>query len=140
MAAGQSRDLAADLYRWRGSGRGGARYAIANGGRNLCMPLAYEYHELFVANRMHEAAHSRHIVCGPLCHPSDVVVAQRMLPRLASGDLLAVMDAGAYFIPNQMNFSNPRPSVVMLGDGPPRLIRQRESFEDLVRLDATGGG
>ena len=78
-------------------------------------------------------------MCGPLCHPADVVVAQRQLPRLAAGDLLAVMDAGAYFIPNQMNFSNPRPAVVMLADGVPRLIRERESFRDLVRLDARDG-
>jgi diaminopimelate decarboxylase len=118
---------------------GGVHYAIANGGRNLAMPLAYEYHELFAANRMREPADTRHIVCGPLCHPSDVVVAQRQLPRLGAGDLLAVMDAGAYFIPNQMNFSNPRPAVVMLVDGAPRLIRQRESFQDLVRLDASDG-
>ena len=118
---------------------GGVHYAIANGGRNLAMPLAYEYHELFAANRMRDAADTRHIVCGPLCHPADVVVAQRQLPRLAAGDLLAVMDAGAYFIPNQMNFSNPRPAVVMLADGVPRLIRERESFRDLVRLDARDG-
>jgi len=117
---------------------GGAHYAIANGGRNLCMPLAYEYHELFAANRMLDPADTRHIVCGPLCHPSDVVAAQRQLPQLVAGDLLAVMDTGAYFIPNQMNFSNPRPAVVMLVNGAPRLIRQRESFQDLVRLDATG--
>jgi diaminopimelate decarboxylase len=117
---------------------GGARYAIANGGRNLCLPLAYEYHELFAANRMHEAAVSRHIVCGPLCHPADVVVAQRQLPRLVAGDLLAVMDTGAYFIPNQMTFSNPRPAVAMLVNGEPRLIRQRESFQDLLRLDLRG--
>jgi diaminopimelate decarboxylase len=120
------------------AGRGAARYAIANGGRNLCLPLAYEYHELFVANRMRDAADTRHIVCGPLCHPSDVVVAQRQLPRLVAGDLLTVMDTGAYFIPNQMNFSNPRPAVVMLANGAPQLIRQRESFQDLLRLDATG--
>ncbi len=118
--------------------RDGARYAIADGGRNLGLPLAYEYHELFVANRMHEAATARHIVCGPLCHPSDVVVAQRALPRLVAGDLLAVMDAGAYFIPNQMNFSNPRPAAVMLVNGSPRLIRQREAFQDLVQLDVRG--
>ncbi len=85
-----------------------------------CMPLAYEYHELFAANRMREPADTRaHRACGPLCHPSDVVVAQRQLPRLVAGDLLAVMDAGAYFIPNQMNFSNPRPAAVMLVDGRP---------------------
>jgi diaminopimelate decarboxylase len=45
------------------------------------------------------------------------------------------MDAGAYFIPNQMNFSNPRPAVVSVENGEAQLVRQRESFEDVVRLD-----
>jgi diaminopimelate decarboxylase len=48
------------------------------------------------------------------------------------------MDAGAYFIPNQMNFSNPRPSVVMVRNGQTSLLRQRESFQDIVRLDERG--
>jgi diaminopimelate decarboxylase len=44
------------------------------------------------------------------------------------------MDAGAYFISNQMNFSNPRPAMVMVRDGRPPLLRERESFQDIVRL------
>jgi diaminopimelate decarboxylase len=117
------------------AGDGYSRFAIADGGRNLTLPLSYEYHELFVANRMHDGARLRHTVCGPLCHPSDIVVAQRDLPQLDTGDVLAVMDAGAYFIPNQMNFSNPRPAAVMIANGAAELIRERESFQDLVRLD-----
>ena len=50
------------------------------------------------------------------------------------------MDAGAYFIPNQMNFSNPRPPAVMLNRGEASLIRSRESFEDVVRLDRVAAG
>jgi len=50
-------------------------------------------------------------------------------------DLVAVMDAGAYFIPNQTNFSNPRPAVVMVEDGTATIIRERESFEDIVARD-----
>ena len=45
------------------------------------------------------------------------------------------MDAGAYFIPNQMNFSHPRPPVVMVDNGRTSLLRQRESFDDVIRLD-----
>lgn len=116
-------------------GQDGIRFAIADGGRNLTVPLAYEYHALFAADRMHEAARSRHTICGPLCHPSDIVVAQRDLPELAAGDVVATMDSGAYFIPNQTNFSNPRPGAVMIEAGVPRLIRRREQFPDLMRLD-----
>jgi diaminopimelate decarboxylase len=58
-----------------------------------------------------------------------------LLPELQVGDLIAIMDAGAYFIPNQMNFSNPRPAVVAIDEGVVRLSRTREGFEDIVRLD-----
>ena len=54
---------------------------------------------------------------------------------LETGDLLTIMDAGAYFIPNQMNFSNPRPPVVSISDGVASVVRERETFEDIVRLD-----
>jgi diaminopimelate decarboxylase len=42
------------------------------------------------------------------------------------------MDAGAYFVPNQMNFSQPRPAAVMLEQGVPALIRRRERFAEIV--------
>ena len=45
------------------------------------------------------------------------------------------MHAGAYFVPNQMNFSNPRPAVALVNNGQASLIRERETFEDMVRLD-----
>jgi len=51
------------------------------------------------------------------------------------GDIVALMDAGAYFIPNQMNFSNPRPAAVMVDGTREWLIRERESFEHIVQLD-----
>lgn len=116
-------------------GADGARFAIADGGRNLTVPLGYEYHQLFVVNRKEAQSPMRHTVCGPLCHTSDIVAAQRELPQLQAGDVLAVMDAGAYFVPNQTNFSNPRPAAVMLEAGGARLIRRREEFADLCRLD-----
>jgi diaminopimelate decarboxylase len=116
-------------------GAAGMRFAIADGGRNLTVPLGYEYHELFVANPKRGLALARHTVCGPLCHTSDIVAAQRELPPLQAGDVLAVMDAGAYFVPNQTNFSNPRPAAVMVETGGARLIRRREEFADLTRLD-----
>jgi hypothetical protein len=64
-----------------------------------------------------------------------VLARHKPFASIATGDVVAVMDAGAYFIPNQMNFSNPRAAVVMV-DGPQcRVLRERERFEDIVRLD-----
>jgi diaminopimelate decarboxylase len=112
-----------------------SEYAIVDGGRNISMPLGYEYHEAFVANRAKLPPSRRYSVFGPLCHPGDVLFRFRDFPALRRGDVFAVMDAGAYFIPNQMNFSNPRPAVVMVSKGESRLVRKREGFEDIVRLD-----
>ena len=115
-------------------GNSHGKFAIVDGGRNVSMPLAYEYHELLATGRDGAPA-ERYTVFGPLCHPNDVVAHHRDLPRLAAGDILAVMDSGAYFIPNQMNFSHPRAAVVMADGGATALLRARESFEDVVRLD-----
>lgn len=108
---------------------------ILNGGKNITMPMAYEYHEILPASKMMEPVDRCYNLFGPLCHPADIVFKQKKLPSLSPGDILAVMDAGAYFVPNQMNFSNPRPGAVMLDSGREELIRNHESFEDIIARD-----
>src|SRR5688572_12982734 len=114
---------------------GGVRKLILDGGKNITLPLGWETHKMFPANRLRQPFDTRTDLYGPLCHPGDIVARHLQLPALAVGDVLAIMDAGAYFIPNQMNFSNPRPAVVSVESGEAQLVRQRESFEDVVRLD-----
>jgi len=113
----------------------GERYVILDGGKNIAMPPAWEYHEAFLVNPVADRPIRRHSIFGPLCHTGDVMFRSRSFPELRVGDLLAIMDAGAYFIPNQMNFSNPRPSAVLIEGGRAHLVRGRETFEDMVRLD-----
>jgi diaminopimelate decarboxylase len=108
---------------------------ILNGGKNITMPLGYEYREIFAASKMMEPLDRYYNLFGPLCHPGDVLFRCKMLPKLEPGDILAVMDAGAYFVPNQMNFSNPRPAAVMVDSGREELIRKHESFDDMVARD-----
>lgn len=116
-------------------GIGETETVILNGGKNITMPLGYEYHEIFAASKMMEPPTEEYNLFGPLCHPADIVCKRKKLPKLAPGDLLAVMDAGAYFVPNQMNFSNPRPAVVMVDSGREELIRKHESFDDIITGD-----
>ena len=113
-------------------------FLIADGGKNITMPLGWETHRIFAANKLKVKANSKYDVFGPLCHPGDIVVKNQVFPALEAGDNLAIMDAGAYFIPNQMNFSNPRPPIVSISDGMATLVRQKEEFEDIVRLDQSG--
>ncbi|HPI74192.1 MAG TPA: hypothetical protein PLZ01_12335, partial [bacterium] len=51
------------------------------------------------------------------------------------GVRLAIMDAGAYFTSFANDFSLPRPAIVMVFEGGHRLIREKESYDDLIRLD-----
>jgi diaminopimelate decarboxylase len=110
-------------------------FLIMDGGKNVTMPLAWETHQIFAANKMRAGAACKTDIFGPLCHPGDVLAKNVVLPIMGPGDVLAIMDAGAYFVPNQMNFSNPRPAIAMVRDSAHTLIRRRESFEDIVRLD-----
>lgn len=113
----------------------GVATAIVDGGKNLALPTGYEYHEVFVASKMAQPCDFQYNVYGPLCHPAELLFPLKRLPSLEIGDIIAVMDAGAYFVPNQMNFSNPRAAAVMVENGRSLLIRARESFENVVALD-----
>jgi diaminopimelate decarboxylase len=84
---------------------------------------------------MHDARTLGYRLAGPICSPGDVLSWSTLLPELAVGDALAIMDAGAYFVPFSTSFSFPRPAIVML-DGPDvHLLRRAERFEDIIALD-----
>jgi diaminopimelate decarboxylase len=114
----------------------GERGLILDGGKNITMPLGWEFHEILPATKMAEPRIDKQSLFGPLCHPGDIVGLHRQLPVLEPGDVVAIMDAGAYFLPNQTNFSNPRPAVVGVRNGSATVLRTRETFEDIVRLDS----
>ena len=107
---------------------------ILDGGKNIAMPTGYELHELLPVKLATEARVPTDFF-GPLCHPGDQLFVAKRFPRLKPGDLVALMDAGAYFVPNQMNFSHARPGAIMIEAGRPHVLRDRESFADVVKLD-----
>ena len=119
-------------------GADGSSRAILDGGKNIAMPTGYELHELLPASNMRGEYRGLHSFYGPLCHPGDVLLRWKRFPDVRPGDVVALMDAGAYFIPNQMNFSNPRPAAVMVDETRDWIIRERESFENIVQLDGLG--
>lgn len=115
--------------------RGDNDALIVDGGKNINLPTGYERHELLAASSLGRPLHKCYDIFGPLCHPGDMLLRSMDLPPMKPGELLAIMDAGAYFIPNQTNFSNPRPAAVMVREGSATVIRERESFEHVVALD-----
>ena len=84
------------------------------------------------------------IVAGPLCESCDVftqeedgTVVSRALPRAAPGDLLVLHDAGAYGMAMSSNYNSRRLAAeVMLVDGTPQVIRERQSFESLTQFES----
>lgn len=116
-------------------GKADTPIVILDGGRNLALPASYENHELLPVTRAGQKAARRYDFYGPLCHPNDCLLTQKLFPLVEPDEFVALMDAGAYFVPNQTNFSHPRPAAVMVANGSAKLIRRRESFDDMVVRD-----
>lgn len=75
-------------------------------------------------------------VVGPVCETGDFFARGRALEPVAPGDLLALLDAGAYGFVMASNYNmRPRPAEALVDAGAARLIRRRESFDDLVRTE-----
>jgi diaminopimelate decarboxylase len=75
-------------------------------------------------------------IVGPVCETGDTLGADRDLPEVARGDRLLIMQAGAYGMSMASNYnSRPRPAEVLVDGKFHRLIRRRESWADLVRLE-----
>ena len=72
-------------------------------------------------------------VVGGVCETGDFLAKDRPLPRVQQGDLLAVFDAGAYGFSMSSNYNaRPRAAEVLVEGEDFRLIRRRETYEDLV--------
>jgi diaminopimelate decarboxylase len=75
-------------------------------------------------------------VVGPVCETGDFLARDRELPRVIPGDLLAVADAGAYGFSMSSNYNlRTRAAEALVDEAGARLIRRRESFEDLVATE-----
>jgi diaminopimelate decarboxylase len=75
-------------------------------------------------------------VVGPVCESGDFLAKDRRLPPVARGDLLATFSAGAYGMAMSSNYNGrPRAAEVLVAGAGSRLIRRRETYEDLIRAE-----
>ncbi len=115
--------------------------AVDAGMNALIRPALYgAYHHIEVANRM-RAEHTEFVnIAGPLCESGDFLGKERRLPKVEQGDLIAVFDVGAYGIAmSSQHTAQPRPAMVLVNSGRAEVVRQRESLDDLTRLDRIPG-
>ncbi len=93
-----------------------------------------------LANRAGEEATHAYDVCGKHCESGDVLIEGVRLPEPRRGDLLAVPATGAYTLSMGSNYNAvPRPAAVLVADGHARVIRSRESVDDLLRQEEASG-
>ena len=110
-------------------------FANVDAGFNLLVrPTMYDsYHEVVAANRADEPAVREYSVTGPICETGDILAKDRMLPELEAGDLIAVLDAGAYgFAMSSQYNSRPRCAEVLVAGEKAALMRRAETIEDLT--------
>ncbi|GAX04719.1 diaminopimelate decarboxylase [Secundilactobacillus pentosiphilus] len=75
-------------------------------------------------------------IAGKYCESGDILIDQQPLPASKPGDVLAILDTGAYGYSMASNYNrNPRPAVVFVEDGKSTLVVKRETYADLTRLD-----
>ena len=113
------------------------RFVVVDGGMNdLLRPSLYKaYHAIEVVGVDGEDI-SKCDVVGPVCESGDFFAKDVELPALKHGDILVIKSAGAYGFTMSSNYnSRGRAAEVAIEEGRDRLIRKRESFEDLIRLE-----
>lgn len=111
------------------------RFMGVDAGLNtLIRPAMYRaYHRILSASAMDERE-EEYDVYGPICESGDIFARQRQVQRTGEGGLLAIMDAGAYGFSMASRYnSRPLPAEVMVRDEEARVIRERETLDDLLR-------
>ena len=116
---------------------GDRRFVIVDAGMNdLLRPALYRAFHRVEPVRQRGSALIEADVVGPVCETGDFLARAREIERPEPGDLIAVRDTGAYGFAMASRYNmRPRAAEVMIEEGGPRLIRRRETFEDLIATE-----
>jgi diaminopimelate decarboxylase len=104
------------------------------GFNTLLRPAMYgSYHHILVANKLNILEEENYDVVGPICESGDILAKNRKLPKIQEGDLLAILNAGAYgFAMSSQYNSRPRAAEVLITNKNCLLVRKRETFDSLL--------
>ena len=121
-------------------------FVITDAGMNdLIRPALYQaYHQVLPVVRTLSQKGSSKIpgdllvdIVGPVCETGDFFARDRLLPEMKQGDLIAIMDTGAYGMSLSSNYnSRPRPAEVLVQGKKSKLVRRRESVQELFAAEA----
>ena len=114
------------------------RYVAVDGGMgdNIRPKLYGARYEAFLARDPEGVAAPPVTIAGKYCESTDILATDVPLPPVQTGDVLCIPAAGAYCLSMASNYNGmPRPAVVMVSEGEARLIRRRETFDDLLAAE-----
>jgi diaminopimelate decarboxylase len=114
------------------------RYVAVDGGMgdNIRPKLYGARYEAFLASDPEGAPDGKVTIAGKYCESTDILITDIEMPALEPGDVIAVPAAGAYCLAMASNYNGmPRPEVLMLRDGEARVMRRRETLDDLVAAE-----
>jgi diaminopimelate decarboxylase len=128
--------LTTALYKKQNDGK---RFLVVDAAMNdLIRPALYGAHHEIVAVRSASSDTPAELVdiVGPVCESSDFFARDRKMPWVEPGDLLAILDAGAYGMVLASNYNTrPRPAEVLVSGKSAKLIRRRETIRDLLTAE-----
>jgi diaminopimelate decarboxylase len=116
----------------------GKRFLVTDAGMNdLIRPSLYHaHHEIVPVHDWPKAKLAKFDVVGPICETGDFFARDRQLPEVAQGELIAIMDTGAYGMSISSNYNTrPRIAELLVKGKNARVIRRREKFEDMIATE-----
>lgn len=114
---------------------GRRKYVGIDAGMNtLLRPALYgAYHQMLVVNRLNERTKERVNIVGQICENTDFLARDRPMPVIQEGDVIAILNAGAYGYAMSSNYNTrPRAAEVLVYDRQDFLIREREDITDIL--------
>jgi diaminopimelate decarboxylase len=105
----------------------------------LLRPALYgAHHQIVPVNATGNSSRETVDIVGPVCETGDFLARDRELPVIQEGELLAVLDTGAYGMVLASNYNTrPRPAEVLIDGKKVRVIRRRESGADMLCLETS---
>jgi diaminopimelate decarboxylase len=114
------------------------RYVAVDGGMgdNIRPKLYGARYEAVLASAPDRAREGKVTIAGKYCESTDILITDIEMPDLKAGDIICVPAAGAYCLAMASNYNGmPRPEVLMVRDGKARVMRRRETLDDLVAAE-----
>ncbi len=105
----------------------------------LIRPTMYNaYHEVIVANKVSLPADSTYTITGPICETGDILAHDRTLPKVSAGDIIAILDTGAYGFSMASQYNcRPRCAEVLVKGARAELMRRAETLDDIQNTMVT---